>query len=169
MWVRWSLRLSSPGLCIDPLDVLQDLVDGEWLMSLSTSLARQNLVQFVWRDILVGRRLTVVIKSARPLLRLSRLCSWVLIVEVLELIFAGRRVEESRSWVVGGSHSNREICGIVIIVVVIINIDIVVHFMAPVRCSRVLLTIVMILIRNVLFFLLLFLMLPFLRGMHSMR
>lgn len=131
-----SLLLGWCPLSVDRLNVLQDLFESQLLLRVSSiyspwnSLARQNLVQFIRRQILVHHLWIIVAKHSWPLSPWSLLwllLSWVLEgVQVLEVVLARRRVEESRSWVVRWSthsHSSWVIfIGIVIRRIIIIRL-----------------------------------------------
>lgn len=139
LWVRRSLLLLSLSrmlnrstLSIDGLNVLQDLFERQLLLSISIdwhSLSRQDLIQFIWRNILVDHLRIIIIvvvvmsikSSSWPLWLLWILLSWVLlIVQVLELVLARRRVEESWSWVIRWWSSDGIICIIRIVVIIIL-------------------------------------------------
>lgn len=123
--------LNRSTLSIDGLNVLQDLFERQLLLSISVdwhSLSRQDLIQFIWWNVLVDHlRIIIVVvvmsikSSTWPLWLLWVLLSWVLlIVQVLELILARRRVEESWSWVIRWWSSDGIICIIRIVVIIIL-------------------------------------------------
>lgn len=94
---RSLLLLGWHPLSVDSLNVLQNLFESQLLLRVSSRnrLSRQNLVQLIWRQVLVHhlRMVVVVAKHSRPLSPSWSLL-WLLLtgmlvrIQVLELVFA---------------------------------------------------------------------------------